>query len=315
MTTPQIANGFTMIANELLEAILGAGFSHREQSVILAVIRKTYGYAKKEDDMSAAQIGAVCGVARQHVTSTLNALAARNVITKRAGRFGMIIGIQKDFRKWIGADHLKAILSPAPVGSASPETGQGSPEMGQVDSPESGQGGPGSEQADSPESGLVPNQDMSQIGTVTSPESGQVLVPNRDTQKKTSKENLKIKNTPKPPVGGSKGAAPRIELKTFLEDCKANGERPLRDYAPLWNYVQDARLPMDFVALAWVEFMRRFGAGGVKEKNRQANWRQTFRNYVERNFLKLWYIDGDGAYLLTTLGKQAQITAASKEPA
>jgi hypothetical protein len=72
---------------------------------------------------------------------------------------------------------------------------------------------------------------------------------------------------------------------------------------------------MDFVALAWVEFMRRFGAGGVKEKNRQANWRQTFRNYVERNYLKLWAIDAAGEYFLTTLGKQAQITAESKEAA
>lgn len=121
--------------------------------------------------------------------------------------------------------------------------------------------------------------------------------------------------TPIPPTGGSKGKAARIELKTFLEQCKEKGERPLRDYAPLWAYVADARLPMDFVALAWVEFMRRFGAGGVKENNRQANWRQTFRNYVERNFLKLWAIDADGNYFLTTLGKQAQITADSKEAA
>jgi len=121
--------------------------------------------------------------------------------------------------------------------------------------------------------------------------------------------------TPIPPTGGSKGKASRIELKTFLDECKEKGERPLRDYAPLWAYVTDARLPMDFVALAWVEFMRRFGAGGVKEKNRQANWRQTFRNYVERNYLKLWFIDADGNYSLTTLGKQAQITAESKEAA
>jgi phage replication O-like protein O len=151
MTTPQIENGFTMIANELLEAILGGGFSHREQSVLLAIIRKTYGYAKKEDDMSAAQIGALCGVARQHVTSTLNALAGRNVIGKRAGRFGMIIGIQKDHRKWISGEQLKALASAAdPIDFASPDLGLvpkqdtsqngtgGSPDSGQGDSPESG---------------------------------------------------------------------------------------------------------------------------------------------------------------------------------
>jgi hypothetical protein len=122
-------------------------------------------------------------------------------------------------------------------------------------------------------------------------------------------------NSPKPPDGGSKGRAPRIELKTFLEDCKAKGERPVRDYTPLWNYVKDAHLPVDFVSLAWVEFMRRFGPGGVKERSKQANWRQAFRNYVERNYLKLWAIDANGEYFLTTQGKQAQKTAESKEAA
>jgi len=167
MTTPQIENGFTMIANELLEAILGSGFSHREQSVIFAIIRKTYGYAKKEDDMSASQIGALCGVARQHVTSTLNALAGRNVINKRAGKFGMVIGVQKDHRKWVSAEQLKNLASaPDPI------------------------------DFDSPESGLVPKQDTSQNGTGGSPELGQVDSPDLGHTKETlPKENHQKKTS------------------------------------------------------------------------------------------------------------------------
>lgn len=107
--TPQLEDGFVRIANELLEAILGFDFSHREQSVVLTIIRKTYGYGKKEDDISAAQIGDMCGMARTHVTNALNLLAQRNVIVKRTGRFGSIIGIQKDHRKWIGKKQLKSI--------------------------------------------------------------------------------------------------------------------------------------------------------------------------------------------------------------
>ena len=179
MTTPQIENGFTMIANELLEAILGGGFSHREQSVIFTIIRKTYGYAKKEDDMSAAQIGALCGVARQHVTSTLNALASRNVISKRAGRFGMIIGIQKDHRKWISGEQLKALAAGVdPIDFTSPELG------------------------------LVPNQDMSQNGTGGSPESGQVDSP----ESGHTKENL-----PKENHQNKKSCAPQADRDTIGE--------------------------------------------------------------------------------------------------
>lgn len=130
------------------------------------------------------------------------------------------------------------------------------------------------------------------------------------------------KEPPKPPAnpaGGSvRALRPKAEsstLRAFLETCKAGGERPIRDYSPLWQYAEEAKLPQDFVALAWVEFVRRFGPGGVKEAGRQKNWRQTFRNYVERNYLKLWAIDREGAYFLTADGKQAQKVHESKEAA
>jgi len=120
--------------------------------------------------------------------------------------------------------------------------------------------------------------------------------------------------TPHTPQGGIVEAAKRTRasrgcaLKTCLADCKTKNERPIRDYEPLWNYTRTAGLPDDFVALAWVECCRRFGSGGVKETKVQIDWRKTFRNYVEGNFLKLWAIGPDG-YFLTTQGKQAQVVA------
>jgi hypothetical protein len=134
---------------------------------------------------------------------------------------------------------------------------------------------------------------------------------------RVEKSREELKEPPKPPAGGltvvakpeGKTKARRVALKTFLADCKANDIRPMRDYEPLWNYTRNAKLPDDFVALAWVEFCRRFGAGGVKEANVQADWRKTFRNYVENNYLKLWAAGPDGEYFLTTQGKQAQTVA------
>lgn len=108
-STPQLEDGFTMLANELMERVLGFGFSHREQSVVFTILRKTYGYGKKEDDMSASQIGEMCRISRQHVTTTLNLLALRNVISKRPGRYGSIIGMQKDHRRWITAQQMKTL--------------------------------------------------------------------------------------------------------------------------------------------------------------------------------------------------------------
>lgn len=128
-------------------------------------------------------------------------------------------------------------------------------------------------------------------------------------------------NTPLPPDGGTArpGTNPRkagaIALQTFLEDCKAKGERPLRDYAPLWSYVESAGLDRDYVALAWVEFCRRFMPGGTDEARRYKDWRIAFRNHVEKGWLKLWAIDKDGKYFLTSLGKQAQKVHELKEAA
>jgi len=124
--------------------------------------------------------------------------------------------------------------------------------------------------------------------------------------------------TPKPPGGGLVPAERKpgaIALKTFLEACTEKGERPMRGYTPLWRWAEEAHMPNDFVALAWVEFCRRFLPGGTGQAKRYKDWRAAFRKYVEGNYLKLWAIDGNGAYFLTTLGKQAQKIHESKEAA
>lgn len=139
-----------------------------------------------------------------------------------------------------------------------------------------------------------------------------------DADKKRTREEKRIVNTPKPPEGGQDEAgSPKsaIALQTFLDACKAKGERPVRDYESLWRYAEGAGLPADFVALAWVEFCRRFQPGGTGDTKRYKDWRKAFRKYVEGNYLKLWAIDGSGEYFLTTLGKQAQRIAESKEAA
>jgi phage replication O-like protein O len=98
---PQVEDGFTRIANELLDAILFAKLTTREMSVLMAIIRKTYGYNKKEDDISASQIGDLSGMARTHVTNTLNILAKKRIINKRQGVYGCVVGVQKDYSQWL----------------------------------------------------------------------------------------------------------------------------------------------------------------------------------------------------------------------
>jgi phage replication O-like protein O len=141
MTSPQLEEGFTRIANELFEAILHYKFSQRQLLVLLTILRKTYGYAKKEDDMSASQIGELCNISRNHVTETIGQLVNLNVITKRAGKYGLILGVNKSHATWV--EQAKAVPSPdlglpVPPLVLVPNQDITSPKSGQVDSPKSG---------------------------------------------------------------------------------------------------------------------------------------------------------------------------------
>ena len=98
---PKVEDGFVRIANELLDAILAYGFTGRQLAILMTIVRKTYGYNKAQDDVSASQIGKVCGVARNHVTEVLHELAAMNAIHMRRGENGMIVGINKHYREWM----------------------------------------------------------------------------------------------------------------------------------------------------------------------------------------------------------------------
>lgn len=139
--SPQVEEGHVRIANELYDAILAFSFKGSLLKVVLAVMRKTYGYGKKEDDMSASQLGDLCGMTRQHVTTALNDLASINVIHKRPGRYGAIIGLNKDYSSWIASPKSDQVSE----SRTSPKTVQvskirspASPKSGQVGSPKSG---------------------------------------------------------------------------------------------------------------------------------------------------------------------------------
>lgn len=97
---PQAENGHTRIANELLEAILIADFSKRQQKIILAIIRKTYGYNKTSDDMTVSQLALLTGIAAPHVSTTIKELIASSVVIAGSGRYGKTLSINKLYDQW-----------------------------------------------------------------------------------------------------------------------------------------------------------------------------------------------------------------------
>ncbi|PXW23388.1 replication protein [Paraburkholderia caballeronis] len=100
--SPQLENGFTRIANEILDALIAARLTARQWAVAMAVIRKTYGFNKKEDDIGLSQIAEMTGIAKAHVSVAVRDLVDRQIMTREAGKFGHRLGINKRYKTWKG---------------------------------------------------------------------------------------------------------------------------------------------------------------------------------------------------------------------
>lgn len=103
MANPQTENGFTKIANELLGEIIKRDFSKRELKVIFAVIRFTYGFNRKEAELSVRFISESTGIKFHHLSTTINDLATKNILilseseTRKQGRN---LKLNKDYDTW-----------------------------------------------------------------------------------------------------------------------------------------------------------------------------------------------------------------------
>jgi len=98
--SPQLENGYTKLANELLDALINAGLTSRQWAVFMAIVRKTYGFNKKADDIGLSQLANMTGIAKAHVSVAVRELESRRIITREAGHFGHRLGINKNHRAW-----------------------------------------------------------------------------------------------------------------------------------------------------------------------------------------------------------------------
>ncbi len=82
--------GYTRIANKLLEAICCVEITARQMRVFLAIVRKTYGYQKKADWIAADQIAAAMNYSGNptHIHADIRGLKERKLIIEDGRRVG-----------------------------------------------------------------------------------------------------------------------------------------------------------------------------------------------------------------------------------
>ena len=106
MARPQLEDGFTRVANEILEHLARLSLSPNGWKILMCVIRKTYGFNKKVDRIANFQIVDATGLRKDTVSRALNELKGKDVIVRN----GKQIGLQKDWQRWKFAESSTAAI-------------------------------------------------------------------------------------------------------------------------------------------------------------------------------------------------------------
>lgn len=101
MANPQIENGYTKIANEILDALCGIRISGEARQCLDVIIRKTYGFNKKEDTIALSQFSLLTKMSKTSICRALLKLAKMNlIIDKNVNENGKTYLFNKDFSTW-----------------------------------------------------------------------------------------------------------------------------------------------------------------------------------------------------------------------
>ncbi len=114
-----LEDGYTRIANELLEAVMLAGMTQHQLLVFMAVMRKTYGFNKKVDWVSNEQLSQLTGMLPHKCSAAKSALVKRNILTQE----GRLTGINKELNEWKNEPYPKKVNLPESGKECLPESG------------------------------------------------------------------------------------------------------------------------------------------------------------------------------------------------
>ncbi|MBM3712025.1 MAG: replication protein [Actinobacteria bacterium] len=103
MASPQCENGYTKIANELMQVIYSSDFTSRELKIILCIFRFSYGYSRKIAKLSLRDLSKYTNINIRHVQSTVSNLISENILIVQKEFRGVRpreLQVNKDYDSW-----------------------------------------------------------------------------------------------------------------------------------------------------------------------------------------------------------------------
>ncbi|KAB0668954.1 replication protein [Oryzomonas sagensis] len=99
---PQCEDGYTKIANELLDALCLTRIPGESMQVFMTIMRKTYGYGKKSDVIALSQLSDATGIVKTHISRAISKLENMNmIVTQKGNAKGTSYGINKNYNTWL----------------------------------------------------------------------------------------------------------------------------------------------------------------------------------------------------------------------
>ncbi|TCZ76079.1 hypothetical protein E0485_14630 [Paenibacillus albiflavus] len=104
MANPQLEDGYTRIANEILDKFMQLRLSGSQKDIVLAVWRYTYGFKRKAHMMSVDFLSEATGLDARQVKRILKTLIDRkiiNVVSEASGIRSRILEFNKNHNEWL----------------------------------------------------------------------------------------------------------------------------------------------------------------------------------------------------------------------
>lgn len=100
MANPQKENGHIQVSTELWEALTKTRINGEARQILDFIIRKTYGFNKKEDTISLSQFCLGTGLHKSAVCKGVLKLKSMNLITQKVTSIASSYSFNKDFDTW-----------------------------------------------------------------------------------------------------------------------------------------------------------------------------------------------------------------------
>ena len=96
----QLENGYTKIANEILDALCRFRIPGEQRQCLDVIFRKTYGFNKKLDEISNSQFCTATGLNKANVCRAIKQLVVKKVVVKSDNKRTATYCFNKNFEQW-----------------------------------------------------------------------------------------------------------------------------------------------------------------------------------------------------------------------